>query len=201
MVHQDIKHYLKQRDSRLAPIIEEVTLPELQFRDVYQSLLSSIISQQLSVKAAATIYDRFLDLFPDRHPDPAVLLQISKENLRSAGLSAQKSGYIHNTAAYFLENNNSLSSWHEWSDEEIVEKLSSIKGVGVWTVQMILIFSLKRQDVFPHLDLGVRNAMKRLYGIGTEPKLLQKEMVEIAENWRPYRSVVSRYLWQWKDGE
>ena len=199
MVKEEIKTFLKSRDPILAPLIDKIALPELMVGDVYENLLSSIVSQQLSVKAASTIYNRFLDLFPDRYPDPENVLAISKEALRAVGLSAQKSSYIQNTALYFHQNVENLGKWQDLSDKEIIELLSRIKGVGVWTVQMILIFTLQREDVFPHLDLGVKMGMKRLYGIESESKLLQKDMEKIAENWRPYRSYVARYIWHWKD--
>lgn len=199
MVKEEIKTYLKARDPILTPLIDKIELPELMVGDVYENLLSSIVSQQLSVKAAATIYNRFLDLFPNRYPDPENVLAISKETLRAVGLSAQKAAYIQNTAIYFHHNVENIVHWQDLSDKEIIDLLSCIKGVGIWTVQMILIFTLRREDVFPHLDLGVKTGMKRLYGIESESKLLQKNMEEIAENWRPYRSYVARYIWHWKD--
>jgi len=187
------------QDRLLKTAIEAVDLPEsAPSSDVYGSLLRSIVSQQLSVKAAATIYGRFLDLF-DQNPAPSILLDTDVETLRSVGLSKQKSGYMHNIARFFQENSLKNTAWETMSDEAIIQLLTQIKGVGVWTVQMILMFTLQREDVLPTADLGIQQAMQQLYNIEGKGKVLIKQMETIAEPWKPYRSIACRYLWKWKD--
>lgn len=190
------------QDAKLAPLLTMIELPEWpeQQTDVYATLLDSITSQQLSVKAAATIHQRFLDLFEDHYPDPNILIDLSPETLRQVGLSGQKSQYLRNTAAFFLENNLMQYNWKQHTEEEIVQLLTQIKGVGRWTVEMILMFSLHFPDVFPIDDLGIQQAIIKLYEISPDlkGKPLRKTMTEIAEPWRPYRSYASRYLWKWK---
>lgn len=201
MNHDDMLLCLAQ-DAKLAPLLTMIELPEWpeQQTDVYATLLDSITSQQLSVKAAATIHQRFLDLFEDHYPDPNILIDLSPETLRQVGLSGQKSQYLRNTAAFFLENNLMQYNWRQHTEEEIVHLLTQIKGVGRWTVEMILMFSLHFPDVFPIDDLGIQQAIIKLYEINPDlkGKPLRKIMTEIAEPWRPYRSYASRYLWKWK---
>lgn len=188
------------KDSLLSKAIAAVDLPETSDdRDVYNSLLRSIVSQQLSVKAAATIYHRFLDLFGEQGPLPMLLLAKSVEELRTVGLSKQKAGYMHNIATFALEHELTAVNWDDYSDEEIIKLLTQIKGVGVWTVQMILMFTLEREDVFPSGDLGIQQAMQKLYDIEGKGKVLIAQMDKLAEPWRPYRSIACRYLWRWKD--
>jgi DNA-3-methyladenine glycosylase II len=190
------------QDAKLAPLLTMIELPEWpeQQTDVYATLLDSITSQQLSVKAAATIHQRFLELFEDHYPDPNILIDLSPETLRQVGLSGQKAQYLRNTAAFFLENNLMQYNWRQHTEEEIVQLLTQIKGVGRWTVEMILMFSLHFPDVFPIDDLGIQQAIIKLYEISPDlkGKPLRKTMTEIAEPWRPYRSYASRYLWKWK---
>lgn len=191
------KHLSK--DPILKKVIESRTLTELERgRNLYESLLRSIVGQQLSVKAAATIYGRFLALFPGEHPDVEELLETDHEVLRSCGLSNSKAKYIKNVAQYFLENDS--TDFSEMDDETIVKELTIIKGVGVWTVEMILMFSLHREDVFPIGDLAVRNGMIELYGVQIENKKeLYAELTRISEAWRPYRSYGARFMWRWLD--
>jgi DNA-3-methyladenine glycosylase II len=163
---------------------------------VYPYLMRSIASQQLSVKAAATIYGRFLDLFEEEVPPPQVVMDYDIEVLRGVGLSYQKAGYIKNVAAYFAQNQG--TNWELHSDEEIIKELTTIKGVGKWTVEMVLMFALHRPDVFPIDDLGIRQAMMELYNVQLEKKELYKKLEEIAAPWSPYRTLACRYLWHWK---
>ena len=198
MKEQIIRHL--SRDPVLRPIIDKVEYPEpSQSDDIYGDLLVSIISQQLSGKAARTIHDRFLDLFPYRDPSPDRVMAFDLETLRSAGLSRRKATHVQNVAAFFADGAGSRSSWEDMMDEEIVSILTGIKGVGRWTVQMILMFSLDRPDVFPIDDLGVRQAMIELYGLQETGKELRSRLESTAEPWRPYRSVACKYLWRHKD--
>ena len=188
------------RDPQLAKVMPLITLPEIEMHnDIYTDLLGSIISQQLSVKAAATIESRFLNLFPDQKPLPELVIAMSPEILRGVGLSGQKAGYIRNIATYWIEKQEDMKDWMAMSDDEIISELTQIKGVGKWTVQMILMFRLNRLDVFPIDDLGIRQGMIKMYGIEETGKELIKRLHEIAEPWRPYRSIACRYVWKWKD--
>ena len=167
--------------------------------DVYADLISSIISQQLSVKAAATIHGRFLKLFRSGYPKPNLLLKKTNEQLRSVGLSYQKSGYVKNVAHFAIKENLLDTNWSKFSDEEIIDYLTQIKGVGKWTVQMILMFSLKRPDVFPVDDLGIQQGIILMYNVKETGKALKPKLIRISEKWKPYRTTACRYIWKWKD--
>lgn len=164
--------------------------------NIYEALLRAIVGQQLSGKAATTIYGRFLERYDGVVPEPAVLRSEEIEDLRSVGLSRQKASYLQNVAAYFETNSHLTADFHDLSDEEIIEQLTSIKGVGKWTVEMILMFTLNRPDVFPVDDLGIRNAIQKHYALTAEGRELKRKMLEIAEQWRPYRSYASFVLWR-----
>jgi DNA-3-methyladenine glycosylase II len=192
-----IKQHLN-RDKRLAELIKTIELPQSNpDGDVYFALTRSIVSQQLSTKAAATIYGRFLDLFDNRYPDIETVLNFSIEELRAVGLSRQKASYIQNVATFFQRK--AAVDWSKLSDDEIIDQLTEIKGVGKWTVEMILIFTLERLDVLPLGDLAIRNRMIQLYEVTITGRALKPELTEIAESWRPYRSVACQYLWAWGD--
>ncbi len=160
---------------------------------------SSIVSQQLSTKVADVIFDRFINLFPDGHPDPKALLGLDDQVLRSVGLSFQKAGYLKNVAQFSLENDLVGHDWSAMTDEEIIQFLTRIKGVGRWTVEMILMFTIGRPDVLPVDDLGIQQGFQKLYGLSETGRDLKKRMVELAEPWRPHRTVGCRLLWRWKD--
>lgn len=187
------------QDPILKPIVGsfERRAPTLE-PDAYFILLKSIVSQQLSIKAAATIWGRFLDLFPDHYPAAHTLLEIPLEAIRGKGLSFQKAGYLQNIARFHLEQGVNNETLRTMSDAEIIQYLTQIKGVGKWTVEMLLIFSLARPDVFPVDDLGVRNAMIRLYGVTQKGKALHAALERIAAPWSPFRSFACIALWEWK---
>lgn len=161
--------------------------------NVYSALLKTIISQQLSLKAADSIYSRFRSHFRTEKPRPDRLIQSSTEELRSLGLSGQKSNYVKNVATFFKNNKN--DNFEALSDQEIIDRLITIKGVGEWTIQMVLIFTLNRLDIFPVNDLVIRKQTKLLYNLKGEKKELINQMNVVAQNWTPYRSIASRYLW------
>lgn len=173
---------------------------------VYLALLESIVSQQISVKAADAIFARFRALFPHNYPRADALLLKTADELRSAGLSFQKTKYLQSVAEFSLQPSGAtpaLSRAHldAMTDDEIVQYLVPIKGVGRWTVEMLLIFVLDRPDVFPIDDLVIRQRMMRAYPEQTDGltgKALYKVLHEIADAWRPYRTTASRYLWRWK---
>lgn len=191
--------YLAQ-DPLLAPIVARIHLPELTgCEDVYAELTASIVGQQLSVKAAATIRERFERLFPAQQPTPALTLGLTDEQLRACGLSGQKTTYVKSAAHYFVAHPLTREAMNTLTDEEIIAQLTQIKGVGRWTVQMLLIFGLCRPDVFAPDDLGIQQAMCKLCGLDAQSKTLRQDMQTIALAWQPYRSTACRYLWRWKD--
>lgn len=188
------------KDPILRPLVETIPFPEPpEKRDVYEGLVRSIVSQQLSGKAAATIYSRFLHLFPEEYPSAERLAIMDTEPLRAAGLSNAKAQYVRNVAAFFLQEKPSREFWETHSEEYLIEYLTQIKGVGKWTVEMVLMFVLGKPDILPLDDLGVRQAMIALYNIKETGKDLIYRILELSEPWRPYRTFASRYLWQYKD--
>lgn len=188
------------------PVMKEVIrftgkLEEVGHKDLFTSLLRSIVGQQLSGKAADTIWSRFIALFPRKKPTADALLAIDIELLRGAGLSYQKAGYLKNIALFSKEQTLDYRKLHTKTDEELIDYLTSIKGVGKWTVEMILIFTLNRQDVFPLDDLGIQQAMAKLFKLRKTGKELKKEMLKRSAVWAPYRSLATRHLWNWKDNQ
>ena len=188
------------QDAKMQAVAEAIQLPDLQpNEDVYCALLESIVSQQLSVKAADTIFKRFLGLFEKQYPTPDILQAMDAEILRGVGLSRQKASYLQAVAEFHLRQGIDYQTLHTKTEDEIITYLTQIKGVGKWTVEMLLIFVLQRPDVLSVDDLGIQQGIKKLYNLTTEGKELKKQMLEIAENWRPNRSLACRYLWRWKD--
>jgi DNA-3-methyladenine glycosylase II len=167
--------------------------------DIYFSLLNSIASQQLSVKAADTIFNRFLDLFPERKPEAALVTKINIEKLRNAGLSYAKAGYLKNIADYNITHGLEYKKLNRMDDEQLLEYLTAIKGVGRWTGEMILMFTMNRPDVLPVDDLGIRTGIQRLYGLTGTGKKLTEEIVEVAQKWKPYRTLACRHVWRYRD--
>jgi len=191
--------HLKQ-DDKFRQLVETITVPDFTpSRKVYFDLLESIVSQQLSVKVATVIFNRFCALFPDNYPHPELVAAFQIEQLRSVGLSNQKASYLQNVAAFSLQYDLENHHWETMSDDEIIAFLTQIKGVGKWTAQMILMFTIGRPDIFPIDDLGIQQAMARLYDLDTADKQFKHKMTALAEPWRPYRTVACRYLWRWKD--
>lgn len=189
-----------RNDAKFRIISEFVTVPDFTpSGNVYFDLLDSIVSQQLSVKVATVIFNRFRALFPDNYPHPDQLASLSMEQLRSVGLSLQKASYLQNVAAFSRQYDLENHAWNAMSDDEIIDFLTNIKGVGKWTAQMILMFTIGREDVFPVDDLGIQQAMIRLFELDKNDKKIKNKMVELAEPWRPYRTTACRYLWRWKD--
>ena len=190
--------YLAARDARLAGILTGPPFKAYRHSDLYLDLIEAIVSQQLSGQAAATIFDRFLDLFPRRQPTPRRLRAMRLERLRAAGLSRQKAGYLHNVAAFALCHDLSRAALRPLSDDEIVALLTQIKGVGRWTAEMLLMFPLDRPDVFPVDDLGIQLAMQQLYGLRSRGPRLRRRLTAIAEAWRPHRTLACKHLWRWR---
>lgn len=195
-----IKHLSK--DKILKQAIEKTGRLELSTRkNIFLSLCNSIMSQQLSTKVADIIQARFVNLFDDKKPIPEKVLQLSHETLRSIGLSNAKVTYVQNVARFAMEKGMNASQLNKMSNEEVIDYLTEIKGVGRWTVEMLLMFTLGREDVFAVDDLGIQQAIVSLYNIeNTEPKKIKIKMQLLAENWAPYRTYACMYLWRWKDG-
>jgi DNA-3-methyladenine glycosylase II len=158
------------------------------------ALLRSIVGQQLSTKAARSIYERVTALFGGRTPSPEELLAVDPEELRGCGLSRAKVAYMRSLAEHVIDGSLELDRLNELSDEEIVAELTAVKGLGAWTAHMFLIFHLQRPDVLPVGDLGVRNAAMQVYGLSELPT--PAELTELGEAWRPWRSLAALYLWR-----
>lgn len=165
---------------------------------VFQELVAAVIYQQISVKAADSIYNRLKECLGKKAFIPDHILHLSEEQLKSCGLSSQKRKYVKNISSYFKAEGIGDETWGKMDDEEIISKLTSIKGVGIWTVQMLLMFYLERPDVFPSKDLAIQVVMKKIFNLEQEKRDLILEIERISEAWKPYRSVASKYLWAWK---
>ena len=199
-MQQALQHL--QQDEKLALILENAKpIIPAPHTDLYKALIRAIVGQQLSVKAANTIHNRFLSLFENAYPEPTFLLQLPDETLRGVGLSGQKLNYLKHVANFKLSGNLDHAVIDKLSDDAVTDHLVQIKGVGRWTAQMILMFALDRPDIFPADDIGIQQAMKRVYGLTSEGKELKKEMENIAATWAPYRSLASKYLWKSLDNE
>ena len=190
------------KDKKLASIIVSQQPYELQKRNnVHLHICSSIISQQLSTKVAAVIYGRFLDLFDKKNPKPQDIVALPFEQLRAIGLSNAKANYVLNVCRFFIDHKVTDASIHKMDDEELINFLVQIKGVGRWTAEMILMFTLGREDVFAVDDLGIQQAMTKLYKLdASDKKGMKEKMLKISGKWKPYRTYACRYLWGWKDG-
>lgn len=188
------------KDKILAKILGE-EIHELKFHEnIPLRLMASIMSQQLHTKVAKIIYHRFLELFHGFEPEPQEVLATEPETLRAIGLSNAKVKYVQNVAAFCIEHQVTDTMLLAMSNDKIIEFLTTIKGVGRWTVEMLLMFTLGREDVFPLADLGVQNAMKKLYSLEElDKKQLLEKMEKLSIKWKPYRTYASLHLWRWKD--
>jgi len=160
----------------------------------YGALLRAIVGQQLSTKAARTIYERLIALFGDRAPAPEELLAVDEDELRSVGLSRAKASYLRSLAQHVVDGELELDRLRDLEDEEVTAQLTAVKGLGRWTADMFLIFHLGRPDVLPVGDLGVRRGAQLAYGLDELPDAA--ELTALAEPWRPYRSLAALYLWR-----
>jgi len=187
--------YIKRSDPVLAAAIGKIKLRALSKReDYFRSLVGAIVNQQLSGKAADTIFGRFLALFPRKaFPTPKDILKLPSSKMRKAGLSKMKVSFIKDLAKKILDRTVNLKEIDSWPDEKVMEHLTQVKGIGPWTVEMFLMFSLGREDVFSYGDLGLKNAVKKIYRLKKYPT--PGQMKKITDAWRPYRSLGARYLW------
>ncbi|MDP3093765.1 MAG: DNA-3-methyladenine glycosylase [bacterium] len=183
-----------RKDPVMRKLIGKHVLPELELKkNLFAALTYEIIGQQLSGKVARVIYKRFLDLFGGKLPKPKQVLKISDKKLRSCGCSWAKVKYLKSLAECIENNQLNLKSLHKLPDEEVYEQLLKVKGIGPWTAEMFMIFTLHRPDVFSVGDLGLRTAVSRLYGVRRDNL---KKIEEISKRWQPFRSFACRYLWK-----
>ncbi|MEO7523823.1 MAG: DNA-3-methyladenine glycosylase 2 family protein [Ferruginibacter sp.] len=189
------------KDKKFQKIISLQEPFVLKKRDkVYLHLCYSIMSQQLSTKVADVLQRRFLDLYKGKEPTAKQILETPFETLRAIGLSNAKTNYVLNVSLFFLEEKITDAKLHMLSNEEIIKYLTKIKGVGQWTVEMILMFTLGREDIFAVDDLGIQQAICKLYKVdATDKKAMKQRMLQISAKWSPYRTYACRYLWGWKD--
>jgi DNA-3-methyladenine glycosylase II len=195
---------LAASDPTMAALIERIGKIDLATRlerrkeerpaDAYGALLRAIVGQQLSTKAARTIYLRVLDLFGGTTPAPEQLLEASEQDLRGCGLSGRKTEYVRDLAAHVLSGELELDRLDRLGDEEVIEEIVAVRGLGRWTAEMFLLFHLQRPDVLSGGDLGIRKAIQVEYGLEEMPT--PARTVEIGERWRPHRSLASLYLWE-----
>lgn len=196
-------HYISHlsKDKKLKKVLdaqEPHTLVKL--KKIYLYLCASIMSQQLSTKVADVIYNRFLALYGKKEPTAQQILDTPFETLRGIGLSNAKTNYVQNVCRFFIEHQLTDARLYKMKDEEVIALLTQIKGVGKWTVEMILMFALQHEDVLPVDDLGIQQAMTKLYNLKFETKKeLYGQMIQKAEKWRPYRTYACLHLWRWKD--
>ncbi len=187
------KKHLSKNDKILAKIIKQYKGEMLVKRgDAFYTLARSIIGQQISVKAADSVWKKFETAL--KKVTPKNSLKATEETLRSCGLSGSKVKYIYSLAEHFLENETQIKNWDKHSDEEILKELTSIKGIGIWTAEMFMIFHLGRPDILPMADIGVQKAIFRHYN--NSEKMPLSKVSALGEAWKPYRTVATWYLWR-----
>ena len=189
------------KDRKLARVISEQEPVQLKFhKNITLRLCASIMSQQLSTKVAKVIYHRFLELYGGEEPTPRQIADTPFDQLRAIGLSNAKVQYVLNVAQFALDHGLEDKKLKKMSNEEIIDLLTQIKGVGRWTVEMLLMFTLGREDVFAVDDYGIQVAMKKIYKLDdSNKKAFKEKMVSISGKWAPYRTYACLHLWQWKD--
>lgn len=192
------RRHLMRRDPKLATVMKRAgkwTLPASGMADPFLSLVRVIASQQLSTKAADTIFGRVVALVGGKaHVTPRAILALDPQALRGAGLSRPKISYLRDLAEHVVDGRLDLHAFREHTDDEIVEAITAVKGLGRWSAEMFLMFRLNRPDVFPTGDLGIVKGMQKLHGMKRRPA--ERTMIRLAESWRPYRTVAAWYLWR-----
>ncbi|MCH8978185.1 MAG: DNA-3-methyladenine glycosylase 2 family protein [Armatimonadetes bacterium] len=187
-------------DPILGPVVARCEKPEFQMSDcVFSSLARAIISQQLSTKAAATIYGRFLKLIRKKKPDAKAVRKCTVEQLRGVGMSRLKASYLLDLADKTLSGELHIGRLAAMPNDEVIAEITNVKGLGAWSADMFLMFALCRPDVWPVGDLGIQNGVRNL--LGREERLPIDELHEVAEAWRPYRTVAARYVWDSLDNK
>ena len=188
-----------KRDKNMKILIDKFGSPNFTIgQDYFQSLLRSIVFQQLSGKAAQTIYERFIKLIPKTsNLCPNEVLKLNNDDMRKSGLSFQKINYVKNLADYFENNSFKKKDVERMTDEEISKELTQIKGIGQWTVDMFLMFTLNRADILPYKDLGIQKGIMKILNKKILPS--KKEMENCSKKWRPFRTIACWYLWRMTD--
>jgi DNA-3-methyladenine glycosylase II len=191
------------KDKKLREVLAEQDPLELKTRkNIPLRLCASIMSQQLNTKVAAVIFKRFLELYNGKEPTPQQIVDTPFEKLRGIGLSNAKALYVLNVGHFCMEHNINDKKLKKMSNEEIIELLTQIKGVGKWTVEMLLMFTLGREDVFAIDDYGIQSAIKKLYKFDdSNKKEFREKMLKLSAKWSPYRTYACMHLWQWKDNK
>jgi DNA-3-methyladenine glycosylase II len=198
-MHDAIRH-LRARDPVIKGLIEQLGPYSIEFLDpTFETLVRSIVFQQLSGKVARVIFGRLVDAMPGGVLTPQGVLSLRPERLRRLGLSRQKAAYIRDLARQTTKGKIVFEVLTQLPDEEVIERLTQVKGIGPWTAHMFLIFALQRTNVLPTGDLGVRAAIKKVYGLRDLPK--PREIEELARGWHPYCTVATWYLWRSLDGQ
>ena len=189
------------KDKKLKKLVEAAEPHQLKKRkNICTYLCASIMSQQLSTKVADVIYKRFIALYGGKEPLPQQILDTPFEQLRGIGLSKAKVSYVKNVAQFEIEKGMDPKKLRKMDNEEVIAYLTEIKGVGRWTVEMLLMFALGREDVFAVDDLGIQNAMIKLYKLDkSDKKQLREKMLKVSAKWSPYRTYACVHLWRWKD--
>jgi DNA-3-methyladenine glycosylase II len=191
------REHLARSDPALALIVAQYGLcPIRPHREYYRALVGEIIGQQLSVKAAASIRKRFELLFGNTFPAPEAILQKSIEELRSVGLSRSKAAYISDLAQHIIEGKLRFDHLDALSNESVIQELTDVKGIGEWTAHMFLMFCMGRSDILAYGDLGVRNAIKKLYKLPQAPSPTEVAEIALRHQWHPYETIVCWYLWE-----
>lgn len=190
-------------DKKLYPLISAQGPFKLKRRkNVPLRLCASIMSQQLSTKVAAVIFKRFLGLYGSKEPTPQQIFDTPSEKLRAIGLSNAKVAYVKNVARFAIDQGMDFKKLSKMSNEEVIEYLLPIKGVGRWTIEMLLMFTLGREDVFAPDDLGIQQAMTKLFKLDpSDKKTFREKMLKISSRWQPYRTYACLHLWNWKDNK
>lgn len=202
-LYLSLMHYIPHlsKDNKLKKLIEAGVPHELKKRkNICTYLCASIMSQQLSTKVADVIYKRFIALYDGKEPGPQQILESPHEKLRGIGLSNNKVSYIKNVAQFEIDFGMDAKKLGRMSNEEVIDYLIVIKGVGRWRVEMLLMFALGREDVFAVDDLGIQNAMIQLYKLDKiDKKKVKEDMLRLSKKWSPYRTYACVHLWRWKD--
>lgn len=189
--------YLAKTDPVLAPIIANAGFCPLRpHTNYYWSLVDAIISQQLSVKAAASIEKRFQALFQSDVPRPEQILEKSVDELRMVGLSRPKANYIRDLAQHIVDGELELGKFEHLDNQQIIQELTAVKGIGEWTAHMFLLFCMARVDILPVGDLGIVNSIKQLYGFEHRPTVAEIKTLSVQNHWPPFESIASWYIWQ-----
>lgn len=197
-MEQKIIDYFERADPILFAILEKADFQHYQRKsDYFCNLCDQIISQQLSIKAGNTIFSSFKNLFPFSLPTSKFTLKLSDQAIRDAGISFKKISYLKDLAGKIETGELDLEKLNDLSDEEIIVKLTKVKGIGVWTAEMFLMSALGREDIFSYGDLGIRKAMQKLYKLDKEPT--KDQALKISQSWSPYRTYACRILWKFKE--